>query len=218
MISPGINLVMTVIGFGLSITFIVFVCTRLICARIHLNASRRFFARAAAAGSDLTSLERGLEPITPANFPMKKYKELCLPSKENASHRCSVCLSDYQEEDSLYILPICGHFFHATCIGIWLQQHPTCPVCRVSIQRNKWFMHPMFSSALRSQHSMQAVNAHYCRCMGNNNAGRSSRRSTVDGEIVDVRCHSVDLGDRNSTVTVDCQRVSKNCESDRIVK
>lgn len=43
MISSGINLVMTVIGFAVSTMFIVFVCTRLICARIQLNASRRSF-------------------------------------------------------------------------------------------------------------------------------------------------------------------------------
>lgn len=52
MISSGINLVMTVIGFTVSTMFIVFVCTRLICARIQLNATRRSFAR--ASGSDLS--------------------------------------------------------------------------------------------------------------------------------------------------------------------
>lgn len=41
MMSSGINLVMTVIGFAVSIMFIVFVCTRLICARIQMSASRR---------------------------------------------------------------------------------------------------------------------------------------------------------------------------------
>lgn len=54
MITPGINLVMTVIGFGLSIMFIVFVCTRLICARIQLSASRRSLSR--ANRSDLSNV------------------------------------------------------------------------------------------------------------------------------------------------------------------
>ncbi|KAG6402207.1 hypothetical protein SASPL_139082 [Salvia splendens] len=166
MISSGINLVMTVIGFTVSTLFIVFVCTRLICARIQLNASRRSFAR--ASGSDFSILERGLHGIKPlvvANFPTRKYQDLCLTSKENA--QCSICLSEYHGEDSLRFLPLCGHSFHAACIDIWLQQHSTCPVCRVSLRElpeKKWFMQPMFSSAVRSQ---QPVNAHYCHCMAN---------------------------------------------------
>lgn len=160
---------MTVIGFTVSTMFIMFVCTRLICARIQLNASRRSFAR--ASGSDLSVLERGLhgiEPVIVANFHTRKYRDLCLASKENA--QCSVCLSEYHEEDTLRFLPLCGHSFHASCIDIWLQQHSTCPVCRVSLRElpeRKWFMQPMFSSAIRSQYSAQSVNAHYCRCMAN---------------------------------------------------
>ena len=54
MMSSGINLVMTVIGFTVSTLFIVFVCTRLVCARIHLNASRRSFP--IASRSDLSGV------------------------------------------------------------------------------------------------------------------------------------------------------------------
>lgn len=50
--STGLNLVMTVIGFAVSTMFIVFVCTRLICARIQLRASRRAFPT--ASRSDLS--------------------------------------------------------------------------------------------------------------------------------------------------------------------
>lgn len=54
MMSSGVNLVMTVIGFTVSTLFIVFVCTRLVCARIHLNASRRSFP--IASRSDLSGV------------------------------------------------------------------------------------------------------------------------------------------------------------------
>lgn len=56
MISSGINLVMTVIGFAVSTMFIVFVCTRLICARIHLNSLRRSFARASRSDLSIVSI------------------------------------------------------------------------------------------------------------------------------------------------------------------
>ncbi|KAG6477627.1 hypothetical protein ZIOFF_066895 [Zingiber officinale] len=76
----GLNLVMTVIGFAVSTMFIVFVCTRLICARIHLRNSRMSLPTDASR-SDLGivgsfALERGihgLEPVTVASFPTKKF-------------------------------------------------------------------------------------------------------------------------------------------------
>jgi len=46
---------------------------------------------------------------------------------------CSVCLSEYQEGDTLRILPKCNHSFHLLCIDTWLHSHSTCPLCRVNI-------------------------------------------------------------------------------------
>ncbi|KAF5742598.1 RING/U-box superfamily protein isoform 1 [Tripterygium wilfordii] len=153
MISSGLNLVMTVIGFAVSTMFIVFVCTRLVCARIQLNATRRSFP--IAVRSDLSILERGLnglEPVVYANFPTKKYSDSFFSSTEDT--QCTVCLAEYQSEDLLRILPYCGHFFHVNCIDIWLQQHSTCPVCRISLREfsdRKRGMQPMYSSTVRSQ-------------------------------------------------------------------
>ncbi|XVE99089.1 hypothetical protein REPUB_Repub03eG0166700 [Reevesia pubescens] len=167
MISAGINLVMTVIGFTVSIMFIVFVCTRLVCARIQLNASRRSFP--VTSRSDLSILERGLhglEPVVVANFPTKKYSDECFSATEDA--QCTVCLSEYHGEDILRILPYCGHAFHVTCIDIWLQQHSTCPVCRISLREfpeKKRLMQPLFSSAIRSHFGMESFNTHSYNCL-----------------------------------------------------
>ncbi|KAI3799635.1 hypothetical protein L1987_34934 [Smallanthus sonchifolius] len=151
MMSPGINLVMTVIGFTVSTMFIVFVCTRLICARIHYISTRRSFRM--SSRSDLNTLERGVhgaEPFVAASFPTKKYSDPFFSCAKDA--QCIVCLSEYQADDTLRILPSCGHFFHSSCIDIWLQQHCTCPVCRVSLREvfdKRCSMQPMFSSAVR---------------------------------------------------------------------
>ncbi|XVE68618.1 hypothetical protein DITRI_Ditri09bG0082900 [Diplodiscus trichospermus] len=167
MISGGTNLVMTVIGFSVSIMFIVFVCTRLVCARIQLNASRRSFPL--ASRSDLSILERGLhglEPVVVANFPTKKYSDECFLATEDA--QCTVCLSEYHDEDILRILPYCGHSFHVTCIDIWLQQHSTCPVCRISLRElpeKKRLMQPLFSSAIRSHFGRESFSTHSCNCL-----------------------------------------------------
>ncbi|XP_057493699.1 RING-H2 finger protein ATL46-like [Actinidia eriantha] len=43
---------------------------------------------------------------------------------------CAVCLCEFSEEDSLRLLPLCGHAFHIHCIDTWLLSNSTCPLCR----------------------------------------------------------------------------------------
>lgn len=46
---------------------------------------------------------------------------------------CSVCLGEFQEEESLRILPKCSHAFHIPCIDTWLSSHKNCPLCRAPV-------------------------------------------------------------------------------------
>ncbi|KAG4975904.1 hypothetical protein AAZX31_13G029400 [Glycine max] len=46
---------------------------------------------------------------------------------------CSVCLSEFQEDESLRLLPKCNHAFHLPCIDTWLRSHTNCPMCRAPI-------------------------------------------------------------------------------------
>ncbi|KAK9911521.1 hypothetical protein M0R45_035422 [Rubus argutus] len=46
---------------------------------------------------------------------------------------CSVCLSEFQENESLRLLPKCSHAFHVPCIDAWLKSHSSCPLCRSNI-------------------------------------------------------------------------------------
>lgn len=46
---------------------------------------------------------------------------------------CSVCLSEFQENESLRLLPKCNHAFHIPCIDTWLKSHASCPLCRAHI-------------------------------------------------------------------------------------
>ncbi|KAF9591148.1 hypothetical protein IFM89_002103 [Coptis chinensis] len=173
MFSSGVNWVMTAIGFAVSTMFIVFVCSRLVCARIQLNASRRrSFPTAAAAAasrrSDLTMIERrihGIEPVVVAAFPTKKFGDEFFSTGEDS--QCTICLAEYQKKDILRILPYCKHFFHVACIDTWLQQHSTCPVCRISLRdspERNYVMQPMFSSAIQS-YGMDSLDSHSYDCL-----------------------------------------------------
>lgn len=46
---------------------------------------------------------------------------------------CSVCLSEFEENESLRLLPKCSHAFHVPCIDAWLKSHSSCPLCRSNI-------------------------------------------------------------------------------------
>lgn len=159
---------MTVIGFAVSIMFIVFVCTRLICARIHMNASRRPFP-IASRSTNLSMMEQGcngLEPVAIAKFPIMKFSDKFFAAAENS--QCTICLSEYQSEDMLRILPSCGHSFHVTCIDLWLQLNFTCPVCRISLREfpeRKPLMQPLSSSALQPHYGMESFDIHHYDCI-----------------------------------------------------
>lgn len=46
---------------------------------------------------------------------------------------CSVCLNEFQEGETLRLLPKCSHAFHIPCIDTWLRSHTNCPLCRANI-------------------------------------------------------------------------------------
>ncbi|CAL5329577.1 unnamed protein product [Camellia sinensis] len=49
---------------------------------------------------------------------------------------CSVCLSEFEEDETLRLLPKCNHAFHIPCIDTWLRSHTNCPMCRAGIVSN----------------------------------------------------------------------------------
>ncbi|XP_015900193.1 RING-H2 finger protein ATL34 isoform X2 [Ziziphus jujuba] len=149
MMGSGMNLITTVIGFGMSATFIVFVCTRIICGRLRGVQSRPMFE--IETRIDLEQPEHpssGLEPVLVAAIPTMKYNQEAFSSIEDA--QCSICLGEYQDKEILRIMPNCGHNFHLSCIDVWLRKQSTCPVCRISVQqslRTKQSMPVTFSVA-----------------------------------------------------------------------
>ncbi|KVI09624.1 putative RING-H2 finger protein ATL71 [Cynara cardunculus var. scolymus] len=89
-------------------------------------------------------LSHGLDGDILATFPTFLYSdsEIVMLHKgtgidnnneNNYGSDCCICLANYRPADVLRLLPECGHFFHANCIDTWLKVHPTCPVCRISL-------------------------------------------------------------------------------------
>ncbi|CAL5016777.1 unnamed protein product [Urochloa decumbens] len=48
---------------------------------------------------------------------------------------CAVCLAELVDGEAARFLPRCGHGFHTECVDLWLRDHPTCPLCRVDVDK-----------------------------------------------------------------------------------
>ncbi|KAK7379500.1 hypothetical protein VNO80_04962 [Phaseolus coccineus] len=60
-------------------------------------------------------------------FDFSKMKELRVG---NGAEECAVCLVEFQDSDTVKMLPLCQHVFHQRCIDQWLASRLTCPICR----------------------------------------------------------------------------------------
>ncbi|CAA3018134.1 RING-H2 finger ATL67-like [Olea europaea subsp. europaea] len=146
----GMNLITIIIGFGMSATFIVFVCTRLICGRLRRIESGEMFE--IDSRIDLQMPERranGLQPGVVAAIPKLMFNREAFSSTEDM--QCTICLAEYQEREVLRIMPNCGHSFHLSCIDIWLRKQSTCPVCRLSVQNTFETKHVRATTLAESQ-------------------------------------------------------------------
>ncbi|XP_011091479.1 RING-H2 finger protein ATL39 [Sesamum indicum] len=176
MFGSGMNLITTIIGFGMSATFIVFVCTRLICGRLRRIEERQMFEIDSRIDLELPEHQiNGLEPVVVAAIPTMKFSREAFSSMEDA--QCTICLAEYQEKEVLRIMPKCGHSFHLSCIDVWLRKQSTCPVCRLSVHDSVERKHvtsatlstaeSFDSSEITLEHSQQWLLPTFARAEGN---------------------------------------------------
>lgn len=71
---------------------------------------------------------KGLEKAAVDALPLVHLADLDSDERE-----CPVCLTDFEPEESLRLLPSCKHVFHQECIDAWFDAHSTCPLCRASL-------------------------------------------------------------------------------------
>eukprot|EP00455_Lapot_gusevi_P012065 TRINITY_DN15659_c0_g1_i1.p1 TRINITY_DN15659_c0_g1~~TRINITY_DN15659_c0_g1_i1.p1 ORF type:complete len:261 (-),score=45.00 TRINITY_DN15659_c0_g1_i1:60-842(-) len=55
-------------------------------------------------------------------------------ASNQTNESCSICVSDYQPNEELRVLP-CRHLFHKDCVDPWLATQSTCPYCRYEINK-----------------------------------------------------------------------------------
>ncbi|CAK9320567.1 unnamed protein product [Citrullus colocynthis] len=75
----------------------------------------------------------GLQQSVIDSITMFKYRK---EDKLIDGSDCSICLGEFQDDESLRLLPKCSHAFHVPCIDTWLRSHKNCPLCRAPVLSN----------------------------------------------------------------------------------
>ncbi|XP_015589529.1 uncharacterized protein LOC107265055 isoform X2 [Cephus cinctus] len=83
------------------------------------------------------------ESIESHTFPHKYKRMKKVENGEDAMEKCTICLSEFEDCESVRRLP-CMHLFHIDCVDQWLCTNKRCPICRVDIET---FLHKELSTA-----------------------------------------------------------------------
>ncbi|CAG7890927.1 hypothetical protein BRARA_A03736 [Brassica rapa] len=99
-------------------------------------------ASPAAAGGvrsrgTVTAAARGLDVSVLETFPTFVYSEVKTQKLGKGELECAICLNEFEDDETLRLLPKCDHVFHPHCIDAWLEAHVTCPVCRANLSEGE---------------------------------------------------------------------------------
>lgn len=138
-LSPSILIILTILAFTAFASVILCLVLR------YLN--RRCLLRLSAVPGSSSSSSVSSRRISPAeqstarctnsfspidSLPLFSFSSVTRRSSTAAAD-CAVCLSKFEAEDQLRLLPLCCHAFHAQCVDTWLQSNQSCPLCRSAI-------------------------------------------------------------------------------------
>ncbi|KAL2514797.1 E3 ubiquitin-protein ligase [Forsythia ovata] len=89
--------------------------------------------RALSLRSRRAAAARGLDASILETFPTFPYSEVKDHKIGKGALECAVCLNEFEDDETIRLIPKCDHVFHAECIDAWLESHVTCPVCRANL-------------------------------------------------------------------------------------
>ncbi|KAI3986471.1 hypothetical protein MKX01_037753 [Papaver californicum] len=79
----------------------------------------------------------GLDRVTIDRLPIILHKASISSTckDEAADEQCSICLTMFEDEEKVKVLPNCKHCYHPECVDAWLITHSSCPLCRSSLEQ-----------------------------------------------------------------------------------
>ncbi|KAF7092144.1 hypothetical protein CFC21_094652 [Triticum aestivum] len=123
-----------------------------------ISLSRRRRSRSSAAYDHELPVVHGPAPDEgrgglgePAIRALPEFRYSKAAKNSADASECAVCLGEFQEGESVRLLPGCLHVFHAECIGTWLQGCANCPLCRAAITATIGKQAPLIDQPLRPE-------------------------------------------------------------------
>ncbi|KAK7321221.1 hypothetical protein VNO77_31634 [Canavalia gladiata] len=84
-------------------------------------------------GNQSQTEPNGLNQEIIETFPTFLYSDVKGLKIGNDTLACAVCLNEFEDDETLRMLPKCCHVYHLACIDAWLASHTTCPLCRANL-------------------------------------------------------------------------------------
>ncbi|GKU88545.1 hypothetical protein SLEP1_g2797 [Rubroshorea leprosula] len=132
-IKPSILIIILI----LLITIIVSVSLCLLLRHLNSRCLRHLFrpASVVATGSSRISPAQTTTSSVADSLPMFTFSSITRRTATASviSGDCAICLSKFEAQDQLRLLPLCCHAFHTECIDTWLNSNQSCPLCRFPI-------------------------------------------------------------------------------------
>ena len=100
------------------------------------SLQRRKYKKVTVAESAGDSKEEDAD-VAAATAAAAAVENLCAPESQYDQESCVICLSEFENGDSITTLP-CGHDYHTECIKPWLLKRSSkCPICKASFLPKK---------------------------------------------------------------------------------
>ncbi|XP_015072154.2 LOW QUALITY PROTEIN: E3 ubiquitin-protein ligase ATL4, partial [Solanum pennellii] len=140
--SSSFIIVVIVIASAIIVSASIYLILRLLSRRFHrsfrtyataddvVSHSSSATAAAAVTGNRLENQRSSEDEKLLESLPLFSFRSV---TGNLTGVDCAVCLSKFEPEDQLRLLPLCLHAFHSGCIDAWLVTNQTCPLCRSTV-------------------------------------------------------------------------------------
>ncbi|KAG7557170.1 Zinc finger RING-type, partial [Arabidopsis suecica] len=165
-----------------------------------------YSAEIEAAGQEVlhSRARRGLEKEVIESFPSFLYSEVKGLKIGKGGVECAICLSEFEDQETLRWMPPCSHTFHANCIDVWLSSRSTCPVCRANLSQkaDESFPYPNMdveTGGVQELHNERSLTMTCSSVTWNNSANYTTPRSRSTGLLSNWRMAEIFVPRSHST-------------------
>ncbi|KAK1420881.1 hypothetical protein QVD17_22823 [Tagetes erecta] len=131
-LKPNITIVIGVLTTIFSITFLFLLYAK------HCRRSNNHYPPSSQLTAALRSrTNSGIDRTIIESLPVFRFGSL---TGDKTGLECAVCLSQFDPNQVLRLLPKCNHAFHVECVDTWLEAHSTCPLCRFRVDPEDIFL------------------------------------------------------------------------------